>query len=205
MADNSNQPPAIVLASTSPSRRSLLKNAGLSFSSMTPHVDERTVEAPYLKNGATPEFLAVLLSRAKALEVSKRAPGAYVIGGDQVMAFEGRPYAKPRSRKEAKEHLNRLAGKSHYLLSALAIVRDGKVLFEACEQATLHMRPLGAVAIENYLKELSDTALYSSGIYQLEGFGVRLFSRIDGDFFTILGMPMLTLLSALRKLGVIDD
>ncbi|WP_319518401.1 Maf family nucleotide pyrophosphatase [uncultured Martelella sp.] len=195
----------IILASTSPSRRALLTNARLSFSSMRPHVDERAVEAPFIKTGATPDFLAGLLSRAKALDVSKRAPGAFVIGGDQVMAFEGQPYSKPENRQEAHAHLKRLSGKTHYLMSAFAIARDGEILFEACETAALHMRVLEDAEIEAYLACISDETLCSSGVYQLEGPGVRLFDRIDGDFFTILGMPMLQLLAALRKLGALHD
>ncbi len=196
---------AIILASTSPSRRALLANARIAFSSMRPHVDERATEAPFLKTGATPEFLAGLLSRAKALDVAGRARGTFVIGGDQVMAFEGCPYSKPENREEARKHLKRLSGKTHYLMSAFAIARDGEILFEACETAALHMRSLDEAEIDRYLARLSDEVLFSSGVYQLEGPGVRLFERIDGDFFTILGMPMLQLLAALRKLGALHD
>jgi len=197
--------PAIVLASTSPSRRALLANAGLVFTAKKPDVDERAVEAPYLKTGATPAFLAALLSREKALAVSARAENAFVIGGDQVMEFEGRPYSKPESREEARDHLTRLSGKSHSLISAFAIARNGEILFEAAETARLTMRTLGEAAIDRYLALLPDEVLFSSGVYQLEGPGVQLFSKIEGDFFTILGLPMLTLLKALRKLGAIDE
>nr|WP_272213422.1 Maf family protein [Marinicella sp. W31]MDC2879377.1 Maf family protein [Marinicella sp. W31] len=106
---------------------------------------------------------------------------------------------------QARAHLKRLSGKTHYLMSAFAIARDGAVLFEACETAALHMRALDDAEIDHYLALISDDTLYSSGIYQLEGPGVRLFDRIDGDFFTILGMPMLQLLAALRKLGALHD
>ncbi|MCD1636250.1 Maf family protein [Martelella mediterranea] len=197
--------PAIVLASTSPSRRALLANAGLVFTAKKPDVDERAVEAPYLKTGATPAFLAALLSREKALDVSARAENAFVIGGDQVMEFEGRPYFKPESREEARDHLKRLSGQSHSLISAFAIARDGEIVFEAAETARLTMRTLGEAAIDRYLALLPDEVLFSSGVYQLEGPGVQLFSKIEGDFFTILGLPMLTLLKGLRKLGAIDE
>ncbi|MGV0876963.1 Maf family protein [Martelella sp. FLE1502] len=197
--------PAIVLASTSRSRRSLLENAGLAFTAVKPDVDERAIEAPYLKEGVTPAFLAGLLSREKALDVSTRAENAFVIGGDQVMEFEGQPYSKPESREEARDHLKRLSGKSHSLISAFAIVRNGEILFEAAETARLTMRTLDDAAIERYLALLPDHVLFSSGVYQLEGPGVQLFSKIEGDFFTILGLPMLTLLKGLRKLGAIDE
>ena len=197
--------PAIVLASTSPSRRALLANAGLVFTAKKPDVDERAIEAPYLKTGATPAFLAALLSREKALAVLARTENAFVIGGDQVMEFEGRPYSKPESREEARDHLTRLSGKSHSLISAFAIARNGEILFEAAETARLTMRTLGEAAIDRYLALLPDEVLFSSGVYQLEGPGVQLFSKIEGDFFTILGLPMLTLLKALRKLGAIDE
>tara|TARA_B100000614_G_C14434333_1_gene447468 strand:+ start:109 stop:723 length:615 start_codon:yes stop_codon:yes gene_type:complete len=200
-----DEKPAIVLASTSRSRRSLLENAGLAFTAVKPDVDERAIEAPYLKEGVTPAFLAGLLSREKALDVSARAENAFVIGGDQVMEFEGRPYSKPESREEARDHLKRLSGKSHSLISAFAIARDGEILFEAAETARLTMRTLDEAAIERYLALLPDHVLFSSGVYQLEGPGVQLFTKIEGDFFTILGLPMLTLLKALRKLGAIDE
>ncbi|MGV0910879.1 Maf family protein [Martelella sp. FOR1707] len=200
-----DEKPAIVLASTSRSRRSLLENAGLAFTAVKPDVDERAIEAPYLKEGVTPAFLAGLLSREKALDVSARAENAFVIGGDQVMEFEGRPYSKPESREEARDHLKRLSGKSHSLISAFAIARNGEILFEAAETARLTMSTLDEAAIERYLALLPDEVLFSSGVYQLEGPGVQLFTKIEGDFFTILGLPMLTLLKALRKLGAIDE
>lgn len=202
MQDTTEASAQIILASTSPSRRALLKNAGISFSSIRPHVDERAVEAPYLKTDASPEFLAGLLSRAKAVDVAARVPGVYVIGGDQVMAFEGAPYSKPSNRDEAKTHLQRLSGKTHYLHSAFAIAFDGRVLCEDCQTAKLMMRTLSETEIDTYLAGISDDALYASGVYQLEGRGVQLFSKIEGDYFTILGLPMLSLLSALRTLGV---
>ena len=197
--------PAIVLASTSPSRQALLKNAGITFKAIKPAVDERAAEAPYLRIGATPAFLAALLSREKALDVSRRAPDAFVIGGDQVMEFAGKPYSKPESRTKARAHLQRLSGRSHTLISAFAIACNGVVVHEAVETATLHMRVLDDQAIERYLALIPDDTLFSSGVYQLEGPGVQLFSRIEGDFFTILGLPMLSLLEALRKLGAIDE
>ncbi|AJY47936.1 Maf family protein [Martelella endophytica] len=195
----------LILASTSPSRQALMKNAGLAFAAMRPEVDERAVEAPYLKIGATPAFLASLLAREKALAISRKAPDAFVIGGDQVMAFAGKPWSKPESREEAKAHLRRLSSRTHELISAVSIARNGDVLYAGSETATLHMRPLNDAFIDAYLADIPDAVLFSSGTYQLEGAGVRLFSKIEGDFFTILGLPMLMLLGALRELGAIDD
>lgn len=200
-----DEKPAIVLASISRSRRSLLENAGLAFTAVKPDVDERAIETPYLKEGATPAFLAGLLSREKALDVSARMENAFVIGGDQVMEFEGRPYSKPESREEARDHLKRLSGQSHSLISAFAIARNGAVVFETAETARLTMRTLNEASIDRYLALIPDHVLFSSGVYQLEGPGVQLFTKIEGDFFTILGLPMLTLLQALRKLGAIDE
>ncbi|WP_176085756.1 Maf family protein [Martelella sp. HB161492] len=196
--------PALVLASTSPSRRKLLQNAGLSFSSVRPHVDERAVEAPYRSAGVRPEFLAGLLAREKALDVSRRMPAAMVIGGDQVMAFQGKPYSKPESREQAAAHLRLLSGKTHFLHSAVAIARDGEILFETLETATMRLRVLPESEIKLYLAGLADDVLFSSGLYQLEGTGVRLFDRVEGDYFTILGLPMLPLLAGLRQLDCID-
>lgn len=194
----------IVLASSSPFRRMLMQNAGLTFEARPAAIDERAIEAALEAGAAAPDKVAVELARAKALEVSGHYPAALVIGSDQTMSLGERVYHKPTSRKEVREHLLSLSGRTHYLNSGVAIVRDGEVLWQIVAKAAMHVRELSGDFIERYLDQAGDAVLTSVGGYQLEGLGIQLFERIEGDYFTILGLPMLPLLQALRELGGID-
>lgn len=194
----------LILASSSPFRRMLMQNAGLGFDAMAADIDERAVEAPLERSGATPDAVALLLAKAKAQEVSARFPEAFVIGSDQTMSLGDRVFHKPRDIAEAQNHLEMLSGRTHRLNSAVAIAKDSEVVWEHVSHAELTMRKLTQDFIYRHIARVGDRALSSVGAYQLEGEGIQLFSHIDGDYFTILGLPMLPLLQQLRSLGLID-
>ncbi|MBB3660480.1 septum formation protein [Rhizobium sp. BK650] len=196
--------PKLVLASSSPFRRMLMENAGLAFEAHAAHIDERAIEAPLEKSGAAPDQVALVLAEAKASEVSRRFGGALVIGSDQTMSLDAQVFHKPKDMAEAANHLRMLEGRTHRLNSAIAIVKDGEVLWQHVAHAQLTMRPLTNDFIGRHLKRVGLKALASVGAYQLEGEGIQLFEKIDGDYFTILGLPMLPLLAKLRELDAID-
>ncbi len=148
--------------------------------------------------------MALVLARAKAEEVSSRFPDSLVIGSDQTMSLGDRVFHKPKDMADAASHLQALSGVTHRLNSAVAIVSDGVVLCEHLAHAELTMRPLTAEFIARHLARVGGKALSSVGAYQLEGQGIQLFEKIEGDYFTILGLPMLPLLQKLRELGAID-
>ena len=191
----------IVLASRSATRMALLDSAGIAFSSVPSSVDERAVEAPLIVGGASPADIAAALADAKALDVSMRAPDGLVIGADQTLDCDGDRWTKPANRADARRQLARLSGRTHRLHSAVAIARNGKITWRHLASASLTMRPLAAAAIDAYLADVGDAALMSVGAYQIEGPGIRLFDKIDGDYFTILGLPLLPLLAYLRGEG----
>ncbi|MBY3562248.1 Maf-like protein [Rhizobium laguerreae] len=196
--------PKLILASSSPFRRMLMENAGLSFEAHAARIDERAVEAPLEKAGAKPDAVALVLARAKAEEVSSRFPKNLVIGSDQTMSLGDNVFHKPKNLADAARHLQVLSGVTHRLNSAVAIVSDGVVLWEHLAHAELTMRPLTMDFISRHLARVGERALSSVGAYQLEGEGIQLFEKIEGDYFTILGLPMLPLLKKLRELGAID-
>ena len=191
----------LVLASSSPFRRMLMQNAGLTFEARAADIDERRIEAGL--EGAAPDEVALTLAAAKAMEVSNHFPDAIVIGSDQTMSLGKRVYHKPKSRQEAKENLLSLSGKTHRLNSAITLARGGDVLWEHVSHADLTVRALSEDYVDHYLDRVGEAVYSSVGAYQLEGEGIQLFSRIDGDYFTILGLPMLPLLEKLRQLGAI--
>ncbi len=195
---------SLVLASTSPFRAAILKNAGLDFRAEAAGIDERSVEAPLLETDATAEDIATVLAEAKAIDVSERNPGDLVLGGDQTLSLEGKLFHKPADMEEARFHLLSFSGKTHQLWSALALVRNGETVWRHVSVAHMHMRPLSPQFIGRYLARAGDTALKSVGAYQYEGLGIQLFDGIDGDYFTIVGLPILPLLEKLRELGEID-
>lgn len=194
----------LVLASSSPFRRMLMENAGLAFEAQAADIDERAVEAPLEKSGATPDQVALVLAEAKAIEVSRRFAGALVIGSDQTMSLGNQVFHKPKDLADAANHLRMLAGMTHRLNSAVAIVRDGEVLWQHVAHAEMTMRVLTNDFITRHLQRVGTKALASVGAYQLEGEGIQLFEKINGDYFTILGLPMLPLLAKLRELDAID-
>jgi septum formation protein len=192
----------LVLASQSPVRQALLANAGLSCETIPAAIDERAIQRS--SGLARGDEIAVRLACEKARDVSLRSPGRYVIGADQTLECDGRLFNKPAGRAGAAEHLRALSGRTHILHAAVAIVRDGRLLFENVSAARMTMRELSEEAIEAYLNATGDAATASVGAYQLEKLGVHLFSRIDGDHFTILGLPLLPLLAFLRGRGLLS-
>lgn len=193
-----------ILASSSPFRAELLSKAGLTFTTDAATIDERVVEAPLIKSGLDAADVAAVLAEAKALDVAARHPGGLVLGADQTMALDGQLRHKPANMEEARFRLLAMSGKVHTLHSALALVRDGETLWRHTSTAHMHVRPLSPPFIGRYLAEIGDSALQSVGAYQIEGAGIRLFERIEGDHFAIIGMPMLPLLSELRRMDLID-
>ncbi len=191
----------VVLASTSASRRSLLQAAGVTFTARSPGVDETAAKAALLGEGLGPRDLADALAELKAVRV--RAAGALVIGADQTLDLDGELIDKAESLHEARERLLRLRGRPHKLHSGVVVARDGQPIWREVSTATLCMRPFSDAFLEDYLAREGDALLGSVGCYRLEEIGVQLFSRIDGDYFTILGLPMLGLLDLLRRQGVL--
>jgi septum formation protein len=195
-------PQPLVLASKSDVRGKILAAAALRFEIRPANIDERGIEREAAP--PTPAAAAQLLARKKAEAVSANMPGRPVLGADQTLACGNERFTKPADRAGAAAQLKTLRGRTHELHSALSLVRDGAVLFECLQTARLTMRQLSDGFIENYLDMVGDAALASVGAYQLEGIGVHLFERVEGDYFTILGLPLLPLLDFLRSGGFVD-
>ena len=195
----------LILASGSPFRRQLMKNAGLEFKAVPADIDEREVEAPLAAAGASPEDIALVLAEAKADDVSGRNQNAWVIGSDQTLSLEDEVLHKVSDMEGARRRLLQLSGRTHHLNSAIAIVRNGQTVWRHVSVASLTMRHLEPGEIGRHLSDAGAGVLSSVGAYQIEGLGIRLFDRIEGDIFTIMGLPMLPLLAELRRLGVIHD
>jgi septum formation protein len=193
----------LILASKSAARMQLLKNAGIEFEVMPAPLDERAVEGPLIAAGRNPAEIALALAEAKALAVSRAEPAATVIGADQTLEADGERWTKPGSIRQARDQLERLSGRTHALHSGVAVARNGAVDWHHVASARLTMRALSAGFIDAYLRQIGDNALASVGAYQIEGLGIQLFERVDGDFFTILGLPLLPLLGRLRAEKVI--
>jgi septum formation protein len=194
----------IILASGSPHRRALLRNAGLEFSVEKPEIDERAVEAALDDSGATPEDVAMVLAEAKATAVSEIHADALVIGSDQTLSLDDELFHKPADMEAARRQLLKLSGRTHQLSSAVVLARQGKAVWRHVAVAHMTMRRLDPAIIGRYLSKVGEAALSSVGCYQVEGGGIRLFDKIDGDFFTIVGLPLLPLLAELRERGAID-
>jgi septum formation protein len=189
----------LVLASRSAARRSLLEAAGVPVELVPADIDERGVEAQAgLQN---PVAIAGLLAREKAAYVAKLHPGRLVLGADQTLAFTDRRFSKPADRSAARAQLKELAGRSHALHAAVAFVQDSAVLFEHVETARMTMRAFSDDFLDRYLEAAGGAASTSVGGYQLESIGVQLFEHVDGDYFTILGLPLLHALDFLRRHG----
>jgi septum formation protein len=195
-------PQPLVLASRSDIRGKILAAAGLRFEIRPSQVDERAAEAA--AQPSDPAAAARLLARAKAESVAAGMAGRPVLGADQTLAQGTTRFTKPKDREDAIRQLKSLRGRTHELHSALALVRDGEVLFECVDTARLTMRDISDRFIEDYLDMVGDLALASVGAYQLEGIGVHLFERVEGDYFTILGLPLMPLLAYLRQSGFVD-
>ena len=194
----------IILASSSPYRRKLLEDAGVEFSVLKPDLDERAIEAPLARTGVTPEEVALVLAEAKATAVSEARPGALVIGSDQTLSLGDEMFHKPADVEGARRHLLKLSGRTHHLNSAVVLARNGEAVWRHVSVARMTMRDLEPGFIGRHLAAVGEVALTSVGAYQIEGRGIQLFEKIDGDHFTIVGLPLLPLLAALRSFGAID-
>ena len=194
----------IILASKSQYRAELLTNAGVEFSAESANIDEREVEAPLIEAEMGGADVAEVLAIAKAMNVSGRNPDAYVIGSDQTLSFEGELLHKPKDMAEARQRLLDLSGKSHELNSSVAIIRNGENIWTYTETSIITFRQLDPGFVGRHVAEVGDKILSSVGAYQIEGKGVQLFEKIQGDFFSIMGLPLLPLLAELRRLELLD-
>jgi len=194
---------AVILASASRARRALLENAGVSFEVMAAPVDEAEVKQALRAEQASAAAVAETLAELKALHVSRRRPDALVIGADQMLECEGRWFDKPETLDEARAQLQALSGKTHSLLASVCVLRGSQRLWHHNEGARLLVRELSPEYLDYYLDAVGGAALTSVGGYQLEGLGAQLFARVQGDYFTILGLPLLALLDFLRNHGVV--
>jgi len=190
----------LILASSSAIRRQMLDAAGVEYRGVPSNVDERALKA----GRSEPAEIAGDLAVAKALDVSAREPADWVIGSDSVVSVDGRPFDKPSSREDAADHLRFFSGKTMTLTSAVALARHGREDWRQVDAATLQVRPLSDEFIERYLDADWPEVGYCVGVFRLEGRGVQLFDCIDGNYFTILGMPLIPLLGALRERGLLE-
>lgn len=191
----------LVLASSSAIRRAMLEQAGVEFVGIAAGIDESAEQARHTNPGS----LAAALAGAKAVAGSRSHAGELVIGSDSVVSVEGRIYAKPRNREEAAAHLRQFSGREMLLTSAVALARNGAVEWSVTDSARLTVRTLSEVFIQSYLDAEWPEVGYCVGVFRLEGRGVQLFDAIEGSYFTILGMPLLPLLKALRERGAIPE
>jgi len=189
----------LVLGSASKIRQKLLVSAGIPIEIDAADIDERAVEA--CAPSQSPGAVAALLAREKAIAVAGRKPGRLVLGADQVLALGARRFTKAADRAAARTQLQALRGQTHELHSAVAVMKDATVLFEHVGVARLTMRPFSDHFLDHYLDEVGSAATASVGAYQLESLGIQLFDRIEGDYFTILGLPLIALLDFLRRHG----
>ena len=193
--------PPLILASQSKSRQALLRAAGVPFEAIPADIDERGIQAA--SGLSNPAAIAALLAKSKALHVAASHAGRVVVGADQTLALGAKMFSKPAGRAQALNQLRELAGRTHELHSAVAVVRDAKILFEHVAVARMTMRIMVDESLEAYLNAAGSAVTTSVGAYQLEGLGVHLFERIEGDHFTILGLPLLPLLGCLREHGLL--
>jgi len=196
----------LVLASQSAARRAMLNAAGVPHEALPAHVDEEAITAGLMAEGATPLRIADALAEVKALKISRQHPGALVLGADSVaVAQDGSLLNKPETRARAETQLRSLSGTSHQLISAAVICEGGQPVWRAHGAAKLAMRPLSDRFMADYLDREGDAVLGCVGCYRIEGLGAQLFSRIDGDQFSIRGLPLLAVLDYLRTRGVLPS
>ncbi|MET3616118.1 septum formation protein [Rhizobium aquaticum] len=193
----------LILASGSPFRKQLMEAAGLTFAVEPARIDEREIEAPLVAGGASAEEVAAALAKAKAEDVAERNRQAFVIGSDQVMSMEGLLFHKCTSVDMAREQLRSMRGKTHRLSSAISIVRNDSEVWNHVSVADLTFREFSDAFLDTYIANAGPKVLLTVGAYSYEGLGQQLFEKVEGDFFTIIGLPMLPLLAALRDLAII--
>ena len=197
----------IVLASASPVRRRLLEAAGLNFEVLPSRIDEEAVRSALLGDGDNidPGDLAEVLARTKADDVIARTDARHVVGADQILAFDGEIFSKPADADEARAHLLALRGQTHVLHSAVVIAEDGDIVWAHVDSVRVTLRQFSPAFVGRYLADVGDDALASVGCYQLEGLGIQLIEKIEGDYHTVLGLPLLALLNELRARGVLQS
>lgn len=195
---------SLILASMSRVRADLLANAGIDFETEGAEVDERAIEDAVSGSGVTPGDVALILAEAKALDVSDKYPGAIVIGADQTLSLDDEVLHKTGNMEAARRRLLSLSGRTHMLNSGVVLARGGETIWRHLSEVQMTMRPLTPEFIGRHLARTGDQVLASVGAYQVEGEGIQLFEKIEGDYFAVLGLPLLPLLEELRKLGEID-
>lgn len=193
----------LILASASRTRQSMLKNAGVSFESVPARIDEDAIRQSLVAEDATPRDIADALAEFKARKVSDKLPGAVILASDQILALKGKVFAKPQDRDDAADQLRRLSGQTHHLYSAVVVFEDAKPVWRTVGSARLTMHTHTDRQIEAYLARTWPDVSSSVGAYHAEGLGAQLFSRIDGDWFSVLGIPLLQVLSYLRMRGMV--
>jgi septum formation protein len=193
----------LVVASRSAARRAMLEAAGITLVIHPADVDERALEAR--NPTATASEVALVLAREKARAVASRFPGHFVLGADQTLVLGNRRFTKPADVEAAREQLRALSGRTHELHSAVVVIRDGRALFSHSDVARMTVRSLSERFIANYIEAAGAAVTASVGAYQLEALGVHLFERVEGDHFTVLGLPLLPLLAFLRRERCLDS
>jgi len=194
-----------ILASKSASRQKLLENAGLTFEALPAGIDEGVIKSEMLKCGSSVLDITERLASEKALKISKEHPDQYILGGDQILTCNGQLFSKARTVSEAKEHLKFFKGKSHTLTTSIAIATNNKIIWVYTSEPKLTMRDFSDEFLDDYMSNAGDALLHSVGCYYLEGIGIQLFSEIKGDYYDILGLPLLPLMKKLRDLKLIND
>lgn len=194
-----------ILASASPTRAEMLRNSGVRFESSPVRIDEDAIRRSLAADGASPRDIADTLAEFKARKAAEKTPTAMTLGSDQILALKGEVFAKPNDKAEAADHLHRLSGQTHHLYSAAVIYEDTKPVWRTVGTARLSMHTLTNSDIDTYLDRAWPTVEGCVGAYQAEALGAQLFSRIDGDWFSVLGLPLLQVLSYLRMRGMLSS
>lgn len=194
----------IILASASEIRLQVFQNAGINVTAIPGKIDEDAIKTALVSEGAKPRDIADALAEGKARKTGLKHPGAFTIGCDQVLELSGAMLSKPQSLDNAREQLSQMSGQKHHLHSAAVIYNDGKPIWRHIGRATMHMRDLQAEYIDSYVQRNWDSVRYSVGSYKLEEEGIRLFHRVEGDYFHVLGLPFLEIVNYLIERGCIE-